>query len=480
MKNILLIEPCSPDFNIFSLIKIPRMGLAILGTLARDAGYNVKIIYQESTPLTHQHIAWADLVGISITTSTAPEGYRLARLVRVTDKLSNRKTPIIFGGVHATFEPDEALEHGDFVIRGEAESTFVPFLDALASRTNSHLGIPGLSYSTHGGAIHNPVPAKTDMDSVPTPDWSLFEGYTPKMGAVMTSRGCPYDCSFCSVTAMLGRKYRMRSIDLIMKDLAAANCKHVFFYDDNFAANKKRTKQLLRRIIAEKNKSHFVQNFSAQVRSDIAKDTELLDLLKEAGFTIFFIGFESVNPATLEIYNKKQTVEDIERSIEEIHKRGISVHGMFVFGSDADGKETFDKTTRFARKNKIDTVQFLILTPLPGTNHYKTLENEGRIVCNEWSRFDAFNAVFLPKQMSPYSLQILTLRAMKRFYNVFRILKLLCTGRLFLAALNAYGWFSLFKWSKNNRKWLKTIKQDSASVFVPELLRASCPAAERA
>jgi anaerobic magnesium-protoporphyrin IX monomethyl ester cyclase len=476
MKNILLVEPGSADVNIFSLFKIPRMGLAILGTIARNAGYSVRIIYEETTPLSFRHIEWADLVGISLTTSTAGGGYRLARLVRVVDKQCGRVTPIVFGGVHATFEPDEALSNGDFVLRGEAEETFVPFLNALFGARDFE-AVPALSYGTENGNIHNPLPrTRVCMDSVPTPDWNLFWGYKPKIGIAMTSRGCPYDCSFCSVTAMLGRAYRMRSADLVIADLAASVSKHVFFYDDNFAANGKRTKMLLRRIIAGKNKTHFVQTFAAQVRSDIAKDPELLDLMKEAGFNQFYIGFESVNPATLEIYNKKQSVSDIEFSIEEIHRRGICVHGMFVFGSDADEKETFDETIRFARKNRIDTVQFLILTPLPGTNHFKTLEEEGRIICYEWSRFDAFNAVFLPKKMSPYNLQVLTLRAMKRFYSISRSVKFVLTGRLYLAALNAYGRLTLFLWRRHNRKWLDTIKKDSVQVFVPELMRASCPA----
>lgn len=475
MKNILLVEPKSSDVNIFSIIKIPRMGLAILGTAAKRAGYNVKIVYQEAVPLTHRHIAWADLVGFSLTTSTAPEGYRLANLVRTVDGTYGKTTPIIFGGVHATFEPDEALGHGDYVLRGEADETFIRFLDAIDGYGELD-AVPGLVFRRNGIVVSNPLPEKrVDMDSVPTSDWSLFEGYKPRIGIAMTTRGCPYNCSFCSVTAMFGRVYRMRSIDLVMADLAATDNRHVFFYDDHFTANKARTKQLLHRIIDERGKTHHVRNFSAQVRSDIAKDPELLDLMKEAGFTTFYIGFESVNPKTLEIYNKKQTLDDIEYSIAEIHKRGMSIHGMFVFGSDADEKKTFAETTRFARKNRIETVQFLILTPLPGTNHFRQLDAEGRIVCYEWNRFDAFNAVFLPRNMTPYNLQMFTIRAMKRFYSIWRSLLFLVTGRLRLALLNAYGWFSLKVWSKRNRDWIERIRKDSSEVFVPEFMRVTCP-----
>lgn len=475
VRNILLVEPKSPDFNIFSIFRIPRMGLAILGTLAQQAGFNVKIIYQEVTPLTYKHILWADVVGFSIITSTAPEGYRLAQIVRALSRQKEKTIHIVFGGVHTTFIPEEAMKYGDYVFRGEAENTFVPFLNALKNKT-SLKEIPGLTWRMEEAILHNPADQKkVEMDSVPTPDWSLFLNYKPSLGIVMTSRGCPYDCSFCSVTAMLGHKYRMRSESLIMQDLAAVKKKHVFFYDDNFAANRKRTKSLLKRIIRERSKIHHIRNMSAQVRVEIARDPELLDLMKKAGFKTFYIGFESINPQTLKLYNKEQTLKDIKDAIKEIHKRGISIHGMFVFGSDADSKETFQETLKFVKQNKVDTVQFLIITPLPGTKHFKQLDHEGRILCYEWERYDAFNAVFLPKKMSPYHLQMWTIKAMKGFYTIRRILKNLVKGRLFIAYLYAYGWLSLVKWYKNNKKIIKKLQEDSYRVFIPEFLKTSCP-----
>ena len=167
IQNILLIEPKSPDFNIYSLFKIPRMGLAILGTLAHQAGYNVKIIYQQVAPVTYKHILWADIVGFSIITSTAPEGYRLARMVKALSRQKNRHTKIIFGGVHVTFEPDEALRYGEYVFRGEAENTFVPFLHALRDK-KSFEKIPGLSWKKEGKIIHNPM-EKQKVNMIMTP-----------------------------------------------------------------------------------------------------------------------------------------------------------------------------------------------------------------------------------------------------------------------------------------------------------------------
>jgi radical SAM superfamily enzyme YgiQ (UPF0313 family) len=544
VKNILLIESKSPDFNIYSMFRIPRMGLALIGTAARQAGYHVRVIYQEAVPLRHEHLQWADLVGISIITSTAPEGYRLARMARAVSRSQGRETPIVFGGVHATFQPEEALAEGDYVLRGEADQTFVPFLDALFGRPEGNAEaegfrqavpqsgtarmpdvrlegvcipaggsawveaepcvcvptegrematgrpggadrkalarIPGLSWKEGGVAVHNPLPAeKVDLDSVPTPDWSIFEGFSSRIGIAMTSRGCPYDCSFCSVTAMLGRKYRMRSVDRIMADLAAVRQKHVFFYDDNFAAHPARTKELLRRIIAERGRTHQVAHFSTQVRPDVARDPELLDLMREAGFITLYLGFESVNPDTLKLYRKQQTLEEIGQAIREIHRRRIEIHGMFVFGSDADAEETFWATVRFARRHRIETVQFLILTPLPGSRQYRELEAEGRILCQEWNRYDAHNAVFLPRHMSPYRLQIGTIRAMQRFYSPAGALPWLLRGNFWIVALRAYGWRTVRRWVRSNRRRLELLRRDGAEIFVPELMRASCPAGGR-
>ena len=465
IKNILLIESKSPDFNIYSMYKLPRIGLVILGTLAKQAGYNVRILYQEINELRREHILWADLVGFSILTATAPEGFRLARQVQSLDSEKDVPTPIVFGGVHATFCSEECLNSCDYVIRGEAEKSFVPFLDAL-NGTGDLAEIRGLCRNVNGEVVENPgYEQRTDMNLLPVPDWTLVENYRPRIGAIMTSRGCPYDCSFCSVTAMLGRKYRMRSVDNVMKDLAAMNTKGVFFYDDHFTANRKRTKELLNRIISERGLTHNIKRFSAQVRADIANDPELLDLMQIAGFKTLYIGFESVNPETLALYNKKQTVKDIKRSIEEIHKRKIRIHGMFVFGSDADTLETFKTTMRFSVAASLESVQFLILTPFPGTRQYDQFCSEKRILSTDWSEYDAFNTVFKPKNMTPYQLQKGMLESMRKFYSILRTLKWLIKGGFTVAGIRLYGLITLSLWKLVNRKKLRFMNRNSRLLY---------------
>jgi radical SAM superfamily enzyme YgiQ (UPF0313 family) len=479
IKNILLVEPRSADANIFSKFQAPRMGLAVLAAKARKAGYNVRAVFQEKVPLARRHLLWADLVGFSILTSTAPEGYRLARLVRALDFRRGTRTPIVFGGVHATFRPEEALDVGDYVLRGEADDTWVPFLHALESQDPGAFdGVAGLSYRRGADVAHNPLPSPVDLDQVPTPDWSVFEGMhrgaPGSYGVAMTSRGCPHDCRFCSVTPMFGRSYRARSIDRVLEDLGATTRRHVFFYDDHFAASPRRTKELLRRIIAERGRTHRVRSFSAQVRVDTARDAELLDLFAAAGFTTLYLGFESVNPETLKLYRKGQTVGDSESAIREIHRRGIAVHGMFVFGSDADSPAVFRATQDFARRMRLETVQFLILTPLPGSELYDDLEQANRIWNRDWTRYDAHSAVYVPERMTPHELQAGTVRAMLTFYSPWEALMWLVRGRPRVAALRLGGWLTLLGWAWRHRRELRTMRNDSRELLLPDILRAPC------
>jgi radical SAM superfamily enzyme YgiQ (UPF0313 family) len=262
-------------------------------------------------------------------------------------------------------------------------------------------------------------------------------------------------------------------VEQVIEELKEIRAKQVFFYDDHFAANKARTKELLTRIGEEQEKGTIVtRGYSAQVRSDIAKDPEILDMMKRVGFNTLFIGFESVNPETLKLFNKGQTIEDIEVAVEEIRKRRIRIHGMFVFGSDADDASSFDATVRFAQRNHIETAQFLILTPLPGTRQYREFDLQGRVLSQNWAQYDTFNTVFLPKNMSPYELQQASLKAMRKFYSPLHYLKWLFFGEPIVIFFRIYGLITLRLWKWNNRKMLKALKKESRDIFVPEAMRA--------
>ena len=458
IKNIVFIEPGPPDLNVFTRMLLPRLGTALLGTILQKQGYDIKIYVESIKEIDIQTLLSADAIGISTITSTASRSYELAALLKEKTNI-----PVFMGGPHVTYLPDEALQYCDFVLRGEADECIVDFIRALESGTGFEK-IPGLSYGKGNRTIHNHTPATcNDLDVLPTPDFSLIAGleenYTKKLGItpVMTSRGCPHDCSFCSVTGMFGHKYRFRSKERVLEELRRNKEKGgnwVFFYDDNFCADKTRTKELLRAMIEEGVTPHW----TAQVRVEVAKDPELLDLMVRSGCHTVYVGFESVNPETLKAYNKKQSIEDIRACIKILHKHGIRIHGMFVFGSDEDTKHTIDETVEFAKKNNLDSVQFLILTPLPGTKCYRDLEAKERIITKDWSLYDAHHLVFTPNRMTPEELQCGMVNATRAFYSRWQIVRRVVRFDLFNVMIKAYGRSLVRRWEKKNQYFIDHIK----------------------
>jgi anaerobic magnesium-protoporphyrin IX monomethyl ester cyclase len=205
----------------------------------------------------------------------------------------------------------------------------------------------------------------------------------------------------------------------VVKHLQGLRGQKVFFYDDNFFISKRRGKELLRQMI----RADLGIRFFAQIRIDsVCKngeiDRELLDLLWNAGCRIVYLGLESINPETLKEYHKESSVEDMQGGLAALAERGIKTHGMFVFGADSDTVDSLLKTADFAVKYGLNSVQFLALTPLPGTRQTAQFEAEGRIFTKNWSLYDGHHVVFWPKRMTPYELQEVLLQAHKRFYSI--------------------------------------------------------------
>jgi len=456
MKKICLIEPKAPGYNIYTFWPLPRLGLPIMGAILKKRGYEVKIYLQEFSDINYDDVFRSDIVGISTTTSTVPEAYRIAK------KVKERGIPVMMGGVHVTFEADEALDFADYVIRGEGEETIVELLEAI--KTGGSLeNIAGLSYKTHGIKKHNPDrPLLENLDALPFPDLSLIDNNESLKflhAPIMTSRGCPFDCTFCSVTQMFGRGYRVRGIESVMEEIKAINRNNypfIFFYDDNFTADRNRTKALLETMIQ---KNLVKKEWSAQVRIDVAKDKELLGLMKRTKCTFLYIGFESVNPRTLELYNKQQKAEDMKKYVKILHEYNIKINGMFVLGSDEDTARTVRETVEFAKEAEIDTIQFLILTPLPGSKIYRQLESQNRLFSKEWEHYDGHHVVFYPNKMTPHELQTETIKAMRDFYsfshNAKRLLK---SGDWKWFFYKCFAKYLIKKWERINRHYYTKLK----------------------
>jgi len=430
VRRVALIEPKPPGYHVYNHIALPRLGLPLIGAMLKQRGIEVSIYCPAFDEIDYADVFNSDLVGISTTTSTAPEGYRIA------GQVSQMGIPVVMGGSHVSFMADEALQYADFCSRGEGEYTMMEMVDAIESGSG-FADIKGLSYKVGDEIRHNPDRGLVqDLDALPFPDLSLIKGHEKiKITPIATSRGCPYDCNFCSVVRMFGRGCRMRSVESVTEELLTLKPSNVFFYDDNFTADRERTKKLLESMIS----IGYPQGWTAQARVDVVRDRELLELMKRSNCYILYIGFESVNPATLKEYNKRQSVEEIEEAVRILHEYGIMAHGMFVFGAENDDAASLRSTLNFALKNQIDTVQFMTLTPLPGTPTFKEMEQQDRLLTREWHLYDGQHVVYQPNKMSPYELQKETFKAMKRFYSVRECLRMLWGGEFlqFFFKLNA-------------------------------------------
>lgn len=402
--RVLFIEPHGAPSNVFAkFMTIPLLGPLYLGTIAKQAGFDVEILNENilRRDVSDAELEQADILCLSCITATVNHGKKIAQRYRNIRAAKKQPSKTIIGGIHASMIPQDVSSDFDHVVVGEAEHIITDILS---------------------GTIKEPIiygePVK-DLDSLPIPDFTLLKNSsTMGIRPVMTSRGCPYDCNFCSVTEMFGRGYRSQTPERIFREIKDIRTHWVFFTDDHFAANTRRTDALLDIMI----KNNFPRPWNAQVRTEITRKPEFVAKMRKAGCRNVYVGFESINPESLENMNKRQSVEDISRSISVFKKNSINVHGMFMLGNDPDTKETFKVTADFCKKSGIDYVQYTILTPLPGTRLYKQLEQEGRLLHKDWTYYDALHVVFKPKHMSPRELQKGMIDTFRDFYSYTRML----------------------------------------------------------
>jgi len=433
--KIALVEPKPPINVYFFLTKIPLLGPLFLGTLLKQAGHEVKTfkeditrVYNENTDELHPFLREADAVGFTTITHTAKRAYQIADAI----KRQYPEKKVIFGGPHPSALPEEALQHSDHVVVGEGEYVVKDLFE---------------------GSLTDPIVhgQRPDINDVPALDLDILQGYKNrrgksilKYGPIMASRGCPHDCIFCSVTKMFGRRYRIKDPDLVMEEVMMRyreGFRFLFFYDDNFAAHHEKTKIFLEKLIRADLGLTWVSQFSIHV----AKDRELVDLLKRSGCTLMFIGVESINPEALKDYHKSQTVNMIRDSIKTLTSNDLRVHSMFILGADSDNEETIEKTIAFSRESKSFTTQFSILFPIPGTKLYDDMKEKNRIFINDWNYYDGSHSVILPRDITPLRLQKKFIYAYRYFYS--QNLKRWLASRI-----------GFFIWRLLNREYMRYIR----------------------
>lgn len=342
-----------------------------------------------------------DLVGITVPTFLAFRAYEIA------DEFRKRGVKVVLGGIHPSMLPQEAIWHADAVVIGEAENVW-----------------SGLINDFKQGCLKQfyEFPERPCLDNLPLPRWDLLKNDKYKFHVLQTTRGCPYDCEFCTVKSFLGKKYRCKSIENVIKEittLLGIERKKIFFVDDNFAADRARAKEILKKIIP------FKIVYYIQATINIAEDEELLELLAESGCQNVFIGFESIFSESIKQMNKNQTnnADYYLQNIEKIQSFGIAILGSFIFGYDFDDESVFEKTVNFINQSNLESVVFHILTPFPGTRLFQRLKNENRILNTDWSKYDATFVCFKPKLLSPETLQNGFIWANQQVYSYEQIFK---------------------------------------------------------
>lgn len=300
-----------------------------------------------------------DLVAMTVETYTARRAYQIAAEYR------KRGVPVVFGGYHPTFLPDEALQHADTVVRGDAEGVWGQILeDAQNGRMQK------LYQSADFPELANVFP-----------DRSIFKGkkYAP-MALVQYGRGCKFNCSFCSIRAFYGNNLRQRPVADVIEDIRRSGRKHIFLVDDNIFVDVDKARELFKALIPLKIK------WSCQVSIDIARDRELVRLMADSGCISALVGFESLDPASLKELKKGWNVkwQSYDDAIEVFQNAGIMIYGTFVFGCDNDTRENFDIAVDFAIRHKFILANFNPLTPMPGAPLFDRMQEEGRLLHDRW------------------------------------------------------------------------------------------------
>ena len=402
-KRVVFIEPSGEKTNVFdNYMKLPLMGSLFLGTVLDEAGYDVTILNENI--LGRQIDPFEVRADVYCITALTVSSSRAKLLAKQFEKLYPEAL-VIIGGIHASLRPEEYDGVGHHVVTGEAEGIIVDLVEGRFKERH-----------VHGSKVE-------DLESLPLTNYSLLENlHELEHIPLMSSRGCPFNCNFCAVTKVFGKKFRKLSAERLVAEMengiAHSGNRHFFFYDDNFTADRKRIERFCEIIEEKKLKVTWI----AQVRSDLAKNPELIARMVKAGLRWAFIGFETINDEVLKAYHKGQTRADIERAIKTLHDHGVNIHGMFMFGEDHDTVEGMRETVDFAIDNEIETVQFMILTPFPGTVTYQQLEDAGRLLHKDWDYYNGMYTVFRPKNMSAATLTEVTHKAYRRFYSARRTL----------------------------------------------------------
>jgi len=399
-RKLVLINPVNPartGLTVNKSSRFPPIGLGIVAALTPDH-WDVALLDENWEPFVYQG---ADLVGITAFTASANRAYEIAAAYREQD------VPVVMGGIHASMCTEEALRFVDAVVVGEAETAW-----------------PQVVADVEAGGLQRVYRGEwADLAGLPQPRRDLFHpGYM--FASVQTSRGCPMDCEFCSVTAFNGRRYRRRPPEEVLDELQTIPQKMLFFVDDNIIGYGRESREQALAIFRGMVERKLDKWWFCQASLNFADDDEVPHWAARAGCRMVFLGLEAEEVDALAEVNKRlnlrRGVESYEEAFRCVHRAGIAVLGAFIFGMDGDTPEKLHHRAEYMVHSGVDVMQKTFLTPLPGTRLFSQLREEGRLLYTDfpqdWERYDMGEAVHRPRGITPEALAQVMEESSRRMY----------------------------------------------------------------
>lgn len=391
-----LTEAESPFWRPIKYSLFPPLGLATLAAyLSPDDEIDLQDQHVEVLDLTDD----PELVIIQVYITNAYRAYKIA------DHYKSKGAYVLLGGLHVTSLPEEAAQHADTIFIGPGEDTFPKFLKDFKNKVAKKVYRSGIR------TLDKIPPVRRDL---------IKRNHYLVPNSIVVSRGCPHHCNFCYKDAFFegGKSFYTQAVDDALAEIDRLPGRHLYFLDDHLLGNAKFAGELFEGM------KGMNRVFQGAATIDSILKGNLIEKAAEAGLRSVFVGFETFDPANLKQSNKKQNLEkDYVKAVNRLHSLGIMINGSFVFGLDEDDNEVFKRTVDWGVKNSITTSTYHVLTPYPGTQLFKNMEEQGRILTRNWNLYDTRNVVYKTTKLTAGELQNGYNWAYKEFYswsNIFR------------------------------------------------------------
>lgn len=430
-RKLLLINPISPDNRGISVNqgqRYPPLGLGMVAALTPDT-WDIEILDEVFDPYNYEtDFRDADLVGFTAFTFTVVRAYEIAAIYRA------RGIKTVIGGIHASMLPEEAMQYVDAVVVGEAEGIWTQVISDFEEGN--------LKTRYEGGLC--------ELKGQPKPRHDLFHpGYW--FAAIQTTRGCPMNCSFCSVTAFNGNHYRMRPVEEVLDEIESVQHKSMlFFVDDNIIGYGKESREHALAIFRGMVERGITKQWFSQASINFADNDEVMQAASDSGCRLILLGIEAEKAEQLKEANKMLNAKNVgsyENIFRRIHRHNISILGTFLFGMDSDSAQSMRDRVKYILNSGVDAYMTTILTPLPGTVLFNRLKQENRLLDMNypegWGQYQFTNVVFKPGKMSPDELLDEMMKNWKKIYSLRTI-----RWKAFKTFINQRNW--------NFKKWFKT------------------------